>query len=207
MLGRLARELRLLGIDAEYDRNLGGMAAFREARRTGRILLTRANKVRELPGVIFVQSQVPPEQVAQIQAAVEAGLKPAVPVVEQPPPGETPAPVEESVARPPAAESAQPVPEAPLPAPERPKREAPPVPEEPAFGRCLDCNTPLEKINREQARPSVPFFVYQIHHDFRRCPKCKKVYWPGNHVSDMQRRVAREPGRTARGARSGRRRN
>ena len=61
------------------------------------------------------------------------------------------------------------------------------------FGRCLSCNVPLEKLTREQARPSVPFFIYQIHHDFRGCPKCHRVYWPGNHVEQMAQRAGPPP--------------
>lgn len=53
------------------------------------------------------------------------------------------------------------------------------------LSRCLICNEPLARITRDEARPAVPFFIYQIHHEFRRCPKCRRVYWPGSHVQDM----------------------
>ncbi|MBM3322179.1 hypothetical protein FJY69_01675 [candidate division WOR-3 bacterium] len=158
MLGKLARELRLLGMDVEYQRNLANMQAYRAARATGRTLLTRNKRLTKLPGVVFVESQNPPEQVAQVRAAV------AEPADRQ----ERPAP---AALAPPRAK-----------------------PEESPFGRCLECNCPLEKVSREQARPSVPFFVYQIHYDFRRCPRCKRVYWPGNHVQDMARRVPARSG-------------
>jgi len=175
MLGKLARELRLLGFDAEYDRNLGGMPAYRLARQSGRILLTRTNRLRDLPGTLHVKSQLASEQVAQVKAEVEAGLSPAVPVA-----GETsahPAPA-------PRAGVATSV----------PVRPAAPPPEKIApFGRCLGCNVPLEQLTREQARPTVPFFIYQIHHDFRGCPKCRKVYWPGNHVEQMAQRAGPPP--------------
>lgn len=71
--------------------------------------------------------------------------------------------------------------------------------------RCRECNVPLEKITRDAARPSIPFFIYQIHHDFRRCPKCKKVFWPGSHLQDAAARQggSRPPGRP-RGRRGGR---
>ncbi len=156
MLGKLARELRLLGMDVDYQRNLASMQAYRAAKATGRTLLTRNKRLAKLPGVVFVQSEEPSAQVAQIRAAVaEPGHRKERPAAE------------ESV-------RAQ--------------------PEETPFGRCLECNSPLEKLSREQARPSVPFFVYQIHHDFRRCPKCRRVYWPGNHVEDMANRTPARPG-------------
>ncbi len=160
MLGKLARELRLLGMDVEYQRNLANMQAYRAARATGRTLLTRNKRLTKLPGVVFVESQNPPEQVAQVRAAT------AEPDDRQ--------------------KQKRPAPSA--PASVRAKPEATP------FGRCLECNSPLEKVSRDQARPSVPFFVYQIHYDFRRCPKCRRVYWPGNHVQDMARRVSDRSG-------------
>ena len=178
MFGKLARELRLLGYDVEYDRNLGGMPAYRVARQTGRILLTRTNKLKGLPGTIYVPGQLAPEQVAQVKAEVEAGLKPAVPVEEPA------APASEKPGAPqPQLERA--------PAPARPV--SPPAEKIAAYGRCLQCNVPLEKLTREQARPLVPFFIYQIHHDFRGCPKCRKVYWPGNHVEQMSQRAGPPP--------------
>jgi uncharacterized protein with PIN domain len=70
---------------------------------------------------------------------------------------------------------------------------SPPAEKIAAYGRCLQCNVPLEKLTREQARPSVPFFIYQIHQDFRGCPKCRKVYWPGDHVEQMSQRAGPPP--------------
>ncbi|HTW92467.1 MAG TPA: Mut7-C RNAse domain-containing protein [bacterium] len=174
MLGKLARELRLLGYDAAYDRTLGGMPAYRIARQSGRILLTRTSKLKGLPGTIYIPGQLAPEQVAQVKAEMEAGLKPAVPVEVE----ETPVPV----AKPPV----------PRPQPQS-APASPPAEKIAAYGRCLQCNVPLEKLTREQARPSVPFFIYQIHHDFRGCPKCRKIYWPGNHVEQMAQRAGPPP--------------
>jgi uncharacterized protein with PIN domain len=180
MLGKLARELRLLGYDVEYDRNLGGMPAYRVARQSGRILLTRTNKLKGLPGTIYVPGQLAPEQVAQVKAEIEAGLKPAVPVVVE----EPAAPAPDRHVQP------RPQPDRAL-APAHPV--SPPAEKIAAYGRCLQCNVPLERITREQARPSVPFFIYQIHHDFRGCPKCRKVYWPGDHVEQMAQRAGPPP--------------
>ena len=137
MLGKLSRELRILGVDAECKRGQSGMRAYRLARGQGRILLTRNTRLRELPGVFFIRSQVLSEQLAEVKQ--QFGISPR---------------------------------------------------KEQTLTRCLECNVTLEKITREQARPSVPFFIYQIHHDFRRCPKCKRVYWPGSHTRNMERRVS-----------------
>ena len=259
MLARLARELRVLGLDVECERNLGGMAAYRVARQRGRILLTRANRLRELEGVLFVPSTAIEEQVAQVKAALDAGLKPPVPVEmpreagpdkdehgraptvtdaepahtePEPPPIAIPSgmPIFSLAISPaPAPEPEQTTPVIKEPEPERPparaepvarpraeprqqqrprREERPPVPPPPQptapMGRCIDCNVPLEHISREQARPSVPFFIYQIHYEFGRCPKCKKVFWPGDHVAQMQQRIPPQPGARRRRPPSGR---
>lgn len=160
MLGRLARELRLLGLDVEYRRGMGGMRVYRIARSHGRTLLTRNRRLKELEGVFFVNAQETPAQVAEVRE--KFGAEPAEPAGEQ--------------------------------EPTRTERKPKPVSEpgekrDDAFSRCLLCNEPLQRITRDQARPSVPFFIYQIHYDFKRCPKCQRVYWPGSHARDMEQRV------------------
>uniref|UniRef100_A0A7C4GEH7 Mut7-C RNAse domain-containing protein n=1 Tax=candidate division WOR-3 bacterium TaxID=2052148 RepID=A0A7C4GEH7_UNCW3 len=136
MLGKLARELRSLGLDVKYDRLRGGMGAYRQAQADGRTFLTRSSRLKSLPGAVFIESEKPAEQVEQV------------------------------------------------------KRQFAVKPEEKPGNRCTVCNEPLEAISREQARPAVPFFIYQIHHDFHRCRKCGRIYWPGSHVENMARRAA-----------------
>jgi len=148
MLGKLSRELRLLGADVEYRRNVGGMQAYHEARAQERLLLTRNKRLSKLPGTYFVNAQTAPEQVAEVREKYGSGTK---------------APEKEGAKEPKAGGE--------------------------SLSRCLECNEPLVKISREQARPGVPFFIYQIHHEFHRCPKCKRVYWPGDHAKNMQQRV------------------
>jgi uncharacterized protein with PIN domain len=230
MLGRLARELRMRGLDVFYQRNLGGMMAFRQSRLSGRTLLTRNNRLKGLPGVVMMESTNIREQVAQVTGQpVEPAPEPQTPEsgavaeptapVGQPEPQELSAPAEQPQPERPAPERSEQRPQQQRerrPEPRRePRQQSRPEPRpqppaqarpdgEPAFGRCLACNTPLEQISRDTARPSIPFFIYQIHHDFRRCPKCKKVFWPGSHVQDMERRV-RPPGRFPRRGGRGRR--
>jgi uncharacterized protein with PIN domain len=143
MLGKLSRELRILGLDVDYSRGMSGMRAYHRARGRGRALVTRNTRLRNMQGILFIQTTDLHEQMAEvgrqlnIQQLIDAGTK-----------------------------------------------------EDKAFSRCIKCNAQLEKITRDQARPSVPFFIYQIHHDFRRCPQCKRVYWPGSHKNNMvQQRV------------------
>ncbi|HDQ98983.1 MAG TPA: hypothetical protein ENN51_01660 [candidate division WOR-3 bacterium] len=160
MLGKLCRELRALGVDAEYRRGIGGLRAYKQARAKDQLFLTRAGRLRELPGAFYVESNDPAAQLVQVreQLGIEAGSAPAS--------------------------------EAPASAPAAEKPAAPPPP---SGSRCRDCNVALEKISREQARPAIPFFIYQIHHDFSRCPKCKRVFWPGSHTRGAQERAPARP--------------
>jgi uncharacterized protein with PIN domain len=47
--------------------------------------------------------------------------------------------------------------------------------------RCLSCNETLIEIKRESVRKLVPAFVYQTQINFKSCPKCGKIFWPGTH--------------------------
>lgn len=168
MLGKLSRGLRLMGIDTEYRRGIGGMRGYKQARAKGRLFLTRAGRLKELPDVVYVESNDPAEQLVQVRARF--GL----------------------------AEGPEPAPAAPV-AERKAKAAA-----EPDRNRCGECNVELERISREQARPTIPFFIYQIHHEFSRCPKCRRVYWPGSHVRDETPPPAGRPG-PRRGQTAGRR--
>jgi uncharacterized protein with PIN domain len=55
--------------------------------------------------------------------------------------------------------------------------------------RCLNCNEPLLPVSREDARIRVPPFVYQTVEAFRTCPLCKRIFWPGTHIGEMERLV------------------
>jgi uncharacterized protein with PIN domain len=53
------------------------------------------------------------------------------------------------------------------------------------FSRCVVCNTVLVPIPRELALGSVPDFTFETASDFRKCPGCGRVYWPGTHKDRM----------------------
>ncbi|MBA4423944.1 MAG: twitching motility protein PilT, partial [Syntrophus sp. (in: bacteria)] len=46
---------------------------------------------------------------------------------------------------------------------------------------CLRCNAPLEAIPKETAEGLVPAYVYQKCRQFRKCPLCDRIFWPGTH--------------------------
>jgi len=47
--------------------------------------------------------------------------------------------------------------------------------------RCLRCNTLLEKIPKERVEGCVPAYVYVKCIQFKGCPSCGGIYWPGTH--------------------------
>jgi uncharacterized protein with PIN domain len=61
--------------------------------------------------------------------------------------------------------------------------------EEKLFSRCLLCNVPLIEIQREEAQGRVPDFILHQQEEFFQCPHCQRIYWPGSHQENMQKRV------------------
>jgi hypothetical protein len=49
------------------------------------------------------------------------------------------------------------------------------------FTLCLRCNESLKEAKPEEVRPLVPDYVFRTQSEFRVCPKCRGVYWPGTH--------------------------
>ena len=57
------------------------------------------------------------------------------------------------------------------------------------FSRCIRCNLPLVEIARQDVRGQVPDYVYETETSFRRCPGCRRVYWPGTHSERAAGRI------------------
>jgi uncharacterized protein with PIN domain len=55
--------------------------------------------------------------------------------------------------------------------------------------RCIGCNTVLESIPKEQARPAVPPYVFHTQKQFSRCPHCGRLYWKGTHEARIRDRL------------------
>ncbi len=49
------------------------------------------------------------------------------------------------------------------------------------FTLCLRCNESLKEAKPEEVRPLVPDYVFRTQREFRVCPKCRGVFWPGTH--------------------------
>ncbi len=56
--------------------------------------------------------------------------------------------------------------------------------------RCPVCNTPLQKVEKTELEGRVPPHIFRTHKDFRLCPHCDKIYWPGTHWARMQEKLA-----------------
>jgi hypothetical protein len=59
------------------------------------------------------------------------------------------------------------------------------------FTLCLRCNEPLKSAAPEEVRPIVPDHVFRTQKEFRSCPKCHGVYWPGTHRERAMKTLAR----------------
>jgi uncharacterized protein len=55
------------------------------------------------------------------------------------------------------------------------------------FTRCRVCNALLEDTSRESVLDRLPDKVRELHHRFKRCPGCGRIYWEGTHYERMQR--------------------
>lgn len=51
------------------------------------------------------------------------------------------------------------------------------------FTRCLECNTPLEPVKREEVAGRVSPFILASQAEFGRCPRCQRIYWKGTHFA------------------------
>lgn len=57
------------------------------------------------------------------------------------------------------------------------------------FSRCLECNTPLDRVDKEAVFEKVAPFIYLTHDRFAMCPSCGRVYWRGTHADKMLARI------------------
>jgi uncharacterized protein with PIN domain len=54
------------------------------------------------------------------------------------------------------------------------------------FTRCVACNGALQPVDKAALADQVPPYVLATQTQFRRCPECGRIYWPGTHVEHMK---------------------
>jgi uncharacterized protein len=59
------------------------------------------------------------------------------------------------------------------------------------FDRCLDCNSRLEKVDKESIITKLPLRVRQRQNDFWHCKECDKIFWRGSHFEKMKKMINR----------------
>jgi uncharacterized protein with PIN domain len=61
------------------------------------------------------------------------------------------------------------------------------------LSRCAVCNAELETVSPADVVSLVPPYVLKTQSEFRRCPGCGRVYWPGTHLEEMQKQMKEFP--------------
>ncbi|MBA4416311.1 MAG: hypothetical protein C0392_00145 [Syntrophus sp. (in: bacteria)] len=56
-----------------------------------------------------------------------------------------------------------------------------------AMTRCIKCNTPLAPIKKIDVEQYIPEFVFHQYETFSICPSCRNIYWEGSHTAHMAR--------------------
>jgi len=76
-------------------------------------------------------------------------------------------------------------------------RDALGPPSHAALSRCAVCNTALRPISPAEIADRVPSYILKTQTEFRRCPGCGRVYWPGSHLQAMRSQIKKlTPGET-----------
>jgi uncharacterized protein with PIN domain len=54
------------------------------------------------------------------------------------------------------------------------------------FSRCVACNGKLTPVDKTTLADRVPPYVLATRQEFRCCPDCGRIYWPGTHIERMK---------------------
>jgi hypothetical protein len=64
--------------------------------------------------------------------------------------------------------------------------------QEQLFSRCLECNSVMEKVEKNTVLQRLPPYIQRTQERIRRCPGCDRLYWEGTHVGAMREQLRRE---------------
>jgi hypothetical protein len=59
------------------------------------------------------------------------------------------------------------------------------------YTRCMECNGELTNVRRSEVSGDVPLQVFLVYRDFKRCSRCRRVYWRGSHLRHLDRIIER----------------
>jgi uncharacterized protein with PIN domain len=59
------------------------------------------------------------------------------------------------------------------------------------FSRCVECNTPLSKVEKDEVKGKVWPYVYKTQENFTTCPTCGRIYWEATHVKKIREKLER----------------
>jgi len=57
------------------------------------------------------------------------------------------------------------------------------------FSRCLTCNGPLHRVEKEDVLPEIPPKTARWREEYVRCQDCGKLYWQGTHHARLENTV------------------
>ncbi len=58
------------------------------------------------------------------------------------------------------------------------------------FSRCMACNGDLQRVDKEKILHLLEPLTRKYYHEFHRCTRCGRIYWPGSHRQRMERLLA-----------------
>jgi|SRR5690554_658940 len=58
------------------------------------------------------------------------------------------------------------------------------------FTRCLECNSLIMKVDKDEVISQIPPKVKEWQNEFFQCPSCKKIYWKGSHYDEMEKIIS-----------------
>lgn len=54
---------------------------------------------------------------------------------------------------------------------------------------CSICGEELKPVKKEDFKDLIPPKVYTFYNEFNYCPKCRKLYWEGDHIKRLKEKL------------------
>ena len=59
------------------------------------------------------------------------------------------------------------------------------------FSRCIECNSVIIDIDKENVFGLVPDYIWENHDNFSMCRGCDRYFWAGSHVEKSRQMIER----------------